>query len=270
MPEVSMNSMNEIVYDTIGKGYNGNRAADSRILDAARDLLNLQPGSAIADIGAGTGNYSNAFADLGYIAKAVEPSAEMRGQATPNSNVTWIPGFAESIPLPNDSVDGIIVILALHHFSSLKSAASEMRRICSGGPIVIFTLDPREGNEPWFKEYFPEIFKRDFVIFKPIDVVSDAIAIDSRWSKTVKSFPLPCDLLDRNMYSAWRKPEEYLDATFRQNTSGFALATESTVRKGTKNLMDDLHAGIWDTKYGALRKQEQFDAGFRFIKCVLL
>ncbi len=262
--------MDEIVYDTIGKGYNANRAEDSRILDAAKDLLNLQPGSVIADIGAGTGNYSNAFADLGYIVKAVEPSEEMRNQASPNSNVTWVPGFAESIPLLDDSVDGIIVVLALHHFSSLQRAASEMRRICPGGPIVIFTLDPREGREPWFKVYFPEIYSRDFVIFKPIDVVSDAIAIDSRWSKTVKRFPLPYDLLDRNMYSAWREPEEYLDANFRQNTSGFALAAESSVQKGTENLMDDLHAGKWDREYGGLRKQKHFDAGFRFIKCALL
>ena len=262
--------MNEIVYNSIGKSYNSNRAADNRILNTIKNLLNLQVGSVIADIGAGTGNYSNAFADLGYIVNAVEPSEKMCSQAAPNSNVTWIPGFAESIPLPDDSVDGIIVVLALHHFSSLQSAASEMHRICPVGPIVIFTLDPREGKEPWFKDYFPEIYQQDFITFKPIDVVSETVAIDRRWSKTIKSFPLPYDLLDRNMYSAWREPEKYLDAQFRQNTSRFALASESSVQRGTRSLTDDLHTGKWDKKYGVLRKQKYFDAGFKFIKCALI
>lgn len=262
--------MNEIVYNSIGKSYNSNRAADNRILNTINDLLGLQTGSVIADIGAGTGNYSNAFADLGYLVKAIEPSEKMRSQAKPNSNVTWIPGSAESIPLPNNSVNGIIVVLALHHFSSLQRAATEMHRVCPAGPIVIFTFDPREGEKPWFADYFPEIYQQDFITFQPIDIVAETIATNSNRSKIIKSFPLPFDLSDRNMYSAWRKPEKYLDAQFRQNTSGFALADESSVRRGTEKLMDDLHTGKWDAKYGVLRKQKYFDAGFKFIKCPLI
>jgi len=262
--------MNEIVYNSIGTDYNTNRAADIRIINILNDFLGLPAGSIIADIGAGTGNYSNAFADLGYKVKAVEPSEKMRSQAEPNTNVTWFSGFAESIPLPDNSADGIIVILAIHHFSSLQSAASEMHRICPSGPIVAFTLDPREGNEPWFKEYFPEIYQQDFTFFQPINIVSDTIAIENGWSKTKEKFPLPHDLSDKNMYSAWRDPEKYLDAQFRQNTSGFALASESVVQNGIENLKGDLHTGKWDEKYGDLREQEYFDAGFRFIKCVSL
>jgi len=261
--------MSEIVYNSIGKSYNRNRAADYRLLNTIKNLLDLPAGSLIADVGAGTGNYSNAFADIGYTVYAIEPSEKMRYQATPNSNVTWIPGFAESIPLPDNSVDGVIVVLALHHFSSVQSAASEMHRICPNGPIVIFTLDPREGEVPWFKDYFPTIYQQDFITFKSIDVVSGVIAVDERWSKTIKSFPLPYDLSDKHMYSAWREPERYLDKKFRQNTSGFALASSSVVEKGIALLQKELETGEWDRKYGFLRKQEYFDAGFKFIKCAL-
>jgi ubiquinone/menaquinone biosynthesis C-methylase UbiE len=262
--------MNEIVYNSIGTDYNINRAADNRISNIINDLLDLPAGSVIADIGAGTGNYSNALADLGYRVKAVEPSEKMRSQAKPNPNVTWFSGSAESIPLPDDSVNGIVVILAIHHFSSLKSATYEMHRICPSGPILVFTLDPREGKEPWFKEYFPEIYQQDFTSFQPINIVSEMIALDNGWSKTIEKFPLPHDLSDKNMYSAWREPEIYLDAQFRQNTSGFALAPESVVQNGIDNLKKDLHTGKWDKKYGDIREQEYFDAGFRFIKCMSL
>jgi ubiquinone/menaquinone biosynthesis C-methylase UbiE len=255
------------VYDAIGGRYNRHRAADDRILCWIKRLLNLAPGAVIADIGAGTGNYSNALADCGYRVHAVEPSEKMSRQATPHPQVTWVEGFAESIPLPDNSIDGIIVVLAHHHFSSLNRAASEMHRICPKGPMVIFTLDPREGDEPWFKDYFPDIYRQDYITFKPIGTVSETLAGESRRSITIEPFPLPHDLADQNMYSAWRDPEKYLDAQFRQNTSGFALAPEASVQTCINKLKDDLETGKWDQKYGKIRKEKFFNVGFTFLRC---
>jgi protein-L-isoaspartate O-methyltransferase len=73
--------VNSTPYDSIGRNYNQNRTADHRVLAAINELLELPLGSAIADVGAGTGNYSNALADLGYKLEAVEPAGEMRRQA---------------------------------------------------------------------------------------------------------------------------------------------------------------------------------------------
>jgi ubiquinone/menaquinone biosynthesis C-methylase UbiE len=260
--------MNEKIYNTIGVNYTINRTADHRILASIVELLNLPLGSLIADVGAGTGNYSNALADLGYRIKAVEPSEEMQRQAIPNSNVEWYWGSAESIPLSNNSVDGVIVVLAIHHFSSVQIAAKEIRRICPNGPIVVLTFDPREGEEPWFKNYFPEVYQKDFISFLPINEVADVIAEEDQWEKTIRKFPLPHDLLDRNMYSGWNRPEIYLNHRFRQNVSGLALASQNIVQKGLEGLRNDLETGKWDKEYGYLRNQISFDAGFRFIKCI--
>ena len=259
--------MYDEIYNSIGLNYNNSRTADNRISEAITGLLDLPIGSVIADIGAGTGNYSNALAKLGYKVKAVEPSEEMRRQATPNSNVDWFFGFAESIPLSDDSVNGVIVILAVHHFRSMVSAATEMHRICPKGPIVVLTCDPREGEEPWFKNYFPEIYQRDFITFPPINEAADIISNGGILKNEIHKFPLPHDLLDKNMYSGWNRPEEYLNSRFRQNTSGFALASKFIVEKGIEKLKGDLHTGKWDGKYGYLRRHMSFDAGFRFIKC---
>jgi ubiquinone/menaquinone biosynthesis C-methylase UbiE len=258
--------MSEKVYNAIGVNYNVNRTADHRIIDKIIDLLNLPEGSTIADLGAGTGNYANPLGDLGYKVLAVEPSGTMRRQSKPNDRVTWISAPAESIPLPSQSVQGIIVILAIHHFSSLPLAAIEMNRICPHGPIVLFTFDPGKGQEHWFKDYFPEIYQRDLLIFPPIEKVIEVIVSDGSWSKEIVPFPLPKDLADKNMHSAWSEPEQYFDVQFRKNTSGFALAEPQVVHKGLARLEKDLQSGVWDNRYGHFRNQKEFDAGFTFIR----
>jgi ubiquinone/menaquinone biosynthesis C-methylase UbiE len=261
--------MEEKIYNTIGVNYIINRTADYRIIEIIVELLNLPAGSLIADIGAGTGNYSNALADRGYKVRAIEPSEEMQRQAIPNGNVEWHSGSAEAIPLADHSVDGVIIVLALHHFSSLPLAAIEIRRICPQGPIVVFTFDPRQGKEPWFKTYFPEVYQKDFLLFPPIDGVADVFANEDQWQKAIRKFSLPHDLTDKNMYSGWNRPEIYLDPQFRQNVSGLALASVHNVQKGLDSLKNDLETGKWDEEYGYLRNQISFDAGFRFIKCLI-
>ena len=258
--------MNSTTYDSIGSNYNQNRTADHRVLMVIEKLLELPLGSVIADVGAGTGNYSNALANLGYRLEAIEPSVEMRRQAIPNLRVHWMSGSAEAIPLKNNSVDGVIIILALHHFHDIRRAAREIYRICPDGPVVIFTMDPRKSEQFWFDDYFPEIARHVFKVFPPIDEVADIISGIGKWQTLIKKFPLPPDLADRNMCSAWAKPEMYFDAQMRRNTSGFALASPAAVERGLKRLQHDLQSGQWDSKYGHLRRRKYFDAGFRFLR----
>jgi len=258
--------VNPAAYDSIGRNYNRNRTADRRVLAVIQELLELPAGSAIADIGAGTGNYSNALAGLGYKLEAVEPSVEMRRQAIPKSQVHWLSGSAEAIPLGDNSVDGVIIILALHHFYDIPCAAKEIYRICPEGPVVIFTMDPRKGEQFWFDDYFPEIARHVLKVFPPIDEVAGIISGTGKWQTRTREFPLPPDLADRNMCSAWAKPEMYFDAQMRRNTSGFALASPAAVDRGLKRLQHDLQSGKWDSEYGHLRRRKYFDAGFRFLR----
>lgn len=125
------------VYDSIGQTYSASRLPDPRIVDSILQLLQLKPGSAIADIGAGTGGYSTSLANYGYQLYAVEPSPVMRSQSLPHSQVQWLNGCAEDIPLPTSSVDAVICILATHHFSNLAKAIREMHRVTKKGVILI-------------------------------------------------------------------------------------------------------------------------------------
>ncbi len=146
-------------YDQIGSGYSRTRRADARIVERITALLSLPIGSRVVDVGAGTGNYSNAIAEKGYQVAAVEPSAMMRSQAQAHSSVVWRAGFAEALPLDDAAVDGAICILAFHHFSDQQQALRETRRVTGGGPIVLLTWEPRVFRNFWLFDYFPIFVK---------------------------------------------------------------------------------------------------------------
>jgi ubiquinone/menaquinone biosynthesis C-methylase UbiE len=219
----------------------------------------------IADIGAGTGSYSRALADLEYPIKAVEPSDVMRQQAEPHAKVQWFKGTAEAIPLLDASADAVVCIFASHHFSSLPKAVSEINRICPQGPIVWFTFDPREANEPWFADYFPTIWTDAYRVFPPVaDLVTLFQERVGRRAE-VEEFHLPSDLADLFIAALWRKPEMYLNEEVRKSMSPFVLADQRDVHKGLARLEEDLTKGHWTEKYAHVLAKDTIDWGYRFV-----
>jgi ubiquinone/menaquinone biosynthesis C-methylase UbiE len=256
------------VYDHIGTGYMKHRCADPRIVDALVCVISLAPPAILADIGAGTGNYSRAVADLGFRVHAVEPSTVMHRQAPSHDSVQWHYGTAEHIPLRDNSVDGVFTVLASHHFSSLESAAAEMARICTTGPIVWFTFDPRKSENPWFNDYFPTIWERAFEIVPPLEDVCSLLETRTHRQITVFPWLVPHDLQDSFIAAGWRRPEMYLDPGIRACISAFTLAHPDAVFDGLSRLRHDLTNGIWRTRYGHLLLRETVDWGYRFLVAV--
>ncbi|MCF6410066.1 class I SAM-dependent methyltransferase [Pseudalkalibacillus salsuginis] len=59
------------------------------------------------------------------------------------------------LPFNNDSFEGITSTLAIHHFNDLKATFEEAYRVLNKGRFVIFTSSPKQMNNYWLKEYFP-------------------------------------------------------------------------------------------------------------------
>ena len=257
--------MNTPLYNTIGASFRQTRRADPRIVEQLIALLYLPTSSVIADIGAGTGNYSNALAAVGFTVHAVEPSSVMRAQATPHPGVEWHEGVAEALPLPDASVDGIICTLALHHFTDVPASIREMRRVVGDGPIVLFTFDPRQGERFWLYDYFP-VFESDAQeAFPPIKEVASWFADGDQWLTEIHAFPLLADLQDNFCAANWRNPARYLDPAIQAGTSSFTYADAESVQQGLSALQHDLVSGRWEMQYGHMLERSEFDAGYRFL-----
>jgi len=256
------------IYDRIGAGYTKHRCADPRIVDQIVNAMGLAPPAVIADIGAGTGNYSRALADLVYQIEAVEPSEAMRRQAILHDGVRWHDGTAEHIPLPDNSVDGIICVLSVHHFSSLPSAIGELARICPAGPIVWFTFDHAKAKTPWLHDYFPALWEGTCKVFPPLENICRLLETGTHRRVEVIPYCIPHDLQDCFMAAGWRRPEMYLDPQVRACMSGFALAEPETLKRGLLRLQRDFDTGLWKRKYRHLLDLDAIDWGYRLIKVI--
>lgn len=123
-------------------------------IDAVAQVTHLTPEWVLADVGSGTGTLSQAFLRLGCRVSAIEPNVEMRREAERlmNGNPLFqsLAGKAESVPLPNASVDLITVGHAAHWFDSNESRKEFARILKPGGWIAFFSYNI--SDQPWLAE----------------------------------------------------------------------------------------------------------------------
>lgn len=254
-------------YDQIGKTYNSTRVADLRITDRIVQYLDLPAGSRLLDIGAGTGNYSYELANRGFEVIAVEPSETMRQQGKQHRNLKWVEGFAESLPVEDQSIDGVVCTLATHHFTNLELCFREMARVIRNhGKIVIFTADPRTASEPcWITDYFTEIVEQSCKDQPELNIFKQLFDINTARSSKIEPFLLPYDLRDKFFFSGWRTPELYLDELYRGGISPLASAPRELLDHNLTRLSDDLESNKWKEQYGEVLHLEEYDCGYYFL-----
>jgi ubiquinone/menaquinone biosynthesis C-methylase UbiE len=253
------------LYDRIGRDYFHTRRSDPRIAATLLEILESSQVSTIVDIGAGTGSYAFVLAEHGYRVLAVEPSATMRDQAIAHPAIQGIDAHAESLPLPDQSVDAAIIILAFHHFQDYEQALQEVRRVTGGGQIVLFTYDPDMISSFWLTKYFPSFVTDVKSTFMPVSKLMAAIETIMDAEVKALAFPLPHDLSDSFAAVGWSRPELYLDSHIRNGISSFAKIDAVELEHGLSRLQNDLETGAWDREYGHLRQEKQYDVGYRFI-----
>jgi SAM-dependent methyltransferase len=137
----------------------------------AGEQFGLESGVRVLDVGAGTGKLTRGLVALGFEVVAVEPGASMLQQlrsAVPEAEA--FEGPAESIPLPDESVEAVFAGQAYHWFDRGR-ALPELRRVLSpGGGLAILwnwwdERDPLQrelgeligylGHEPYREEELP-------------------------------------------------------------------------------------------------------------------
>jgi SAM-dependent methyltransferase len=103
---------------------------------AVRWALERAPGRRVLDLGAGTGKLTTTLVALGADVVAVEPDPAMLTElrrALPD--VRALRGRAESVPLPDASVDAVLAGNAMHWFD-MGDAGPEMARVLVRGGVL--------------------------------------------------------------------------------------------------------------------------------------
>ncbi len=104
----------------------------------------------VLDLGAGTGKLTAQLVDRGLEVTAVEPSDRMRAELASElgDRVRALPGRAEEIPLPDGSVDAVLVAQAWHWVDPAL-AVPEVARVLRPGGRLCLLWNRRDDRVDW-------------------------------------------------------------------------------------------------------------------------
>ncbi|MAY83310.1 MAG: MerR family transcriptional regulator [Flavobacteriales bacterium] len=247
-------------YDKIGVAYNSTRKADPFLSKKLIEHLDPKKDGVYLDIGCGTGNYTNEVAKQGIQIIGIDPSGKMLSEARQrNPKVDWQIGTAEEIDGSDETFDGIMASLTIHHWTDLQKAFAELQRVLKAdGRIVIFTSTPSQMKGYWLNHYFPKMLNDSIVQMPSLERVESAMNSSGlQIIKTEKYFIKP-DLIDQFLYCGKQNPELYFNEQIRKGISSFsALANRAEIERGLTKLRADIDSG----KINEIMKKYENDMG---------
>jgi len=106
--------------------------------DRLTQLLKLEPGCDLLDVGGGTGRITQYFVGSCRQVILVDTSLKMLQKSQEKKGLIQINGASEVLPFPDESFGRILMVDALHHvFNQIQTAQELWRVLKPGGLIVI-------------------------------------------------------------------------------------------------------------------------------------
>jgi SAM-dependent methyltransferase len=229
----------------------GRPAHGQPVVDAVAQALELAPGAAVLDLGAGTGKLSRALIAGGFDVVAVEPLEGMRSVLTAAIGAERVlDGVAEAIPLPDRSVDAVTSADAFHWFDEAR-AVPEIRRVLRpGGGVAILRAAPVL-DLPWAAELGELILSRRgdhpaFVARGAAAAFDEDAAFGPVAEQAIESDATP---LDRAGILAWVSSFSWV-GTMPEGQRGELLAQVEAMldRHGVETVSHRVTFQIWTTR----------------------
>ncbi|MEH2487019.1 class I SAM-dependent methyltransferase [Bradyrhizobium sp. AZCC 2230] len=136
--------------------FDGHAAADSydvftpesnmRLIETCTRLAKLKSGARVADLGCGSGVFTDLLRQQGYVPVGLDISPKLIGLGrTKYPNVEFLEGDVEHLPFETGSLDGVLLSGLVHHLPDPTLCAAEaFRALKPGGSFVAF--DPNRMN----------------------------------------------------------------------------------------------------------------------------
>jgi SAM-dependent methyltransferase len=239
----------EAIYNTIGNGYNSTRKADPYLTSRILHFLQAQAKGRYLDIGCGTGNYTIALSNNGLNFTGVEPSETMLEEArSMDMQVNWLTGTAEQIPAENETFNGVIATLTIHHWIDINQAFKEIYRVTdTNGKFVLFTATPQQMQGYWLNHYFPNMLQSSINQMPGLDIIQNELIKAGFNHITTEKYFIQDSLKDHFLYSGKLNPTLYLDKEIRNGISSFAaLSNAKEVTDGLAELEKDISSGKFE------------------------
>jgi ubiquinone/menaquinone biosynthesis C-methylase UbiE len=232
-------------YDKIGLNYDRSRRADPYLLSRLLFHLGHKEDKKYLDIACGSGNYTTAMSAAAGKWCGIDQSTVMLEKArSKSSDISWLRGAVNHLPFKDDSFDGVICTLAIHHFDSLPDVFLEVRRVLGNGRFVLFTSTTEQMKGYWLSEYFPKAMESSWNQMPGMEQIVDALGSSGFQSVIAEPYSVRDDLEDFFLYSGKHRPEFYLDPLVRKGISTFSsLAKENEIHEGCRRLSEDIESG---------------------------
>lgn len=98
-----------------------------------KELLDLPPNGVMIDVGGGTGRVSHHLTEFTANVCICDINRSMLKQAKRKKTVIPLQADAVRLPFTTNTIDGILVVDALHHFIRPAEAVREMLRVLKAG-----------------------------------------------------------------------------------------------------------------------------------------
>ncbi|WP_420570833.1 class I SAM-dependent methyltransferase [Kordia sp.] len=236
----------EAKYDHIGKGYNNTRKADPYLLERLHYHLNPIKEGLYLDIGCGTGNYTSQLHTKETKFVGIDPSQKMLDKAQQKyPHIDWKLGTAENIPLEDNSIEGVIGTLTLHHWNNLEKGFSELFRVMKNyANVVFFTSTPKQMKGYWLNHYFPKMMEASIKQMPARSQIISAMETAGFKNMYAERYTILPDLKDSFLYVGKQNPKLYLDENIRNGISSFShLTHQEEIQKGLIQLEKDIASG---------------------------
>jgi SAM-dependent methyltransferase len=242
-------------YAAIGSAYSTYRQPEPLILEQI--LSALGDARVVLSVGAGAGSYEPVDREI----TAVEPSASMRAQRPAHLSAA-VDAVAEKLPFAHQHFDASMATFTIHQWQSLEAGLAEMRRV-TRGPLVILTCDPGEVQRFWLNEYAPEVLSTEARRYPSIEAIGKVL----RGNMEIASLPIPLHCRDGFNEAYYGRPEMLLEPGARLSCSAWSFVPPSTAYTYVEHLRGALEDGSWDSRHGALRRQERYHGSLRLLIC---